>query len=115
MLLLNEPVPVPLLAMESDVVGFAFALHTTPRAVTLEFPSEITFPPESAPVCVMPVTVTSVTVGTVTVGGVTVFWPPPPPPQPETTVNRKARNMNRENTPDPDVIVYPRLDSNDWT
>ena len=46
MLLLNVPVPVPSLVFEvSAMVGFGEVLQTTPRAVTAEPPSALTFPP----------------------------------------------------------------------
>jgi len=48
MLLANDPVPAPSLVFESAVVGFDKVLQHTPRAVTDEPPSEVTFPPDAA-------------------------------------------------------------------
>jgi hypothetical protein len=47
-LLINDPVPAASLVFESAVIGFVDVLQHTPRAVTDEPPSEVTFPPEVA-------------------------------------------------------------------
>ena len=45
----NVPVPVPFdVFVDSDITGVGLVLHTTPRAVTVEPPSALTFPPEVA-------------------------------------------------------------------
>ena len=49
------------------VVGFDDVLQQTPRMVTAAPPSEVTFPPDVAVVCVMLVTSSVVTVGDVIV------------------------------------------------
>jgi hypothetical protein len=66
-LLVNAPVPVPLVVLLSAVVGSAEVLQQTPRAVTLAPPSEVTFPPPDAVVEVIDVIVAVVTVGVVKV------------------------------------------------
>jgi hypothetical protein len=48
MALVNVPVPVPSVVFESVIVGFAAVPQQTPRAVTADVPSEVTFPPEVA-------------------------------------------------------------------
>ena len=61
--LVKTPVPVPSVVLASAVVGFAVVLQHTPRAVTADPPSAVTFPPLAAPVDVIPVTAVVVTVG----------------------------------------------------
>ena len=60
---MNAPVPLPSVVLLSAVVGLADVLQQTPRAVTADPPSEVTFPPLDAVVEVMPVTAVVVTVG----------------------------------------------------
>ena len=66
-LLVNVPVPVPSAVLLSEVVGLAEVLQQTPLAVTLDPPSEVTFPPPDAVVEVMEVIVAVVKVGVVKV------------------------------------------------
>jgi hypothetical protein len=73
-LLVNEPVSLPLVVLLSAVVGLAEVLQHTPRAVTLSPPSEVTLPPPDAVVEVIEVIVAVVTVGVVKV--VNVESPP---------------------------------------
>ena len=61
--LLNVPVPVPLLVVLLAVVGFWTVPYATPLAVTMAPPSEVTLPPVVAPVDVMPVANVVITVG----------------------------------------------------
>ena len=61
--LVNTPVPVPSVVLLSAVVGLPAVLQQTPRAVTADPPSELTFPPPEAVVAVMPVTDAVVTIG----------------------------------------------------
>jgi hypothetical protein len=63
----NAPVPVPSVVLLSAVVGLADVLQQTPLAVTLDPPSEVTFPPPDAVVEVIDVIVAVVTVGVVKV------------------------------------------------
>ena len=45
----NVPVPEPFdVFVDSDITGVGLVDHTTPRAVTVEPPSALTFPPEVA-------------------------------------------------------------------
>ena len=47
--LVNDPVPVPLLVfVDSEIVGFIDVDQTTPLAVTVKPPSDVTIPPEVA-------------------------------------------------------------------
>jgi hypothetical protein len=61
MALVKVPVPVPLVVKLLASVGLAVVAQHTPLAVTDEPPSEVTFPPELAEVCVMEVAVVVVT------------------------------------------------------
>ena len=64
MLLGKVPVPVPLLVLVlRAMVGFSNVLHTTPRAVTVAPPLELTVPPLLALVPVMLLTAAVVSVG----------------------------------------------------
>ena len=63
MLLRYEPVPIPLVVCEFDVVGLADVLQHTPLAVTVAPPADVTFPPLTALVDVIDVTAVVVTVG----------------------------------------------------
>ena len=64
MLLGKVPVPVPLLVLVlRAMVGSCNVLHTTPRAVTVAPPLELTFPPLLALVPVMLLTAAVVSVG----------------------------------------------------
>ena len=63
MLLLNVPVPVPLVVCASATVGFWEMLQQTPRAVTVLPPSAVTLPPQVAEVVAMLETLFVVTVG----------------------------------------------------
>jgi hypothetical protein len=73
--LVNTPVPLPSVVLASAVVGFAVVLQHTPRAVTADPPSAVTFPPLAAPVDVIPVIAVVVTVATTLV----VVKPTSPP------------------------------------
>ena len=53
MLLVKLPAPVPLLVLLLAVVGFGVVLQHTPLADTVAPPSEVTFPPLVAVVCVI--------------------------------------------------------------
>lgn len=44
MVLVKLPIPVPLAALLSEIVGFGFNPYTTPRAVTGSPPSSVIFP-----------------------------------------------------------------------
>ena len=57
------PGPVPSVVLLAAVVGPVLMLQQTPRAVTSEPPSEVTFPPVAAVVAVILVTDASVTAG----------------------------------------------------
>lgn len=46
--LLKVPVPVPLVVLLADMVGFIAVDQQTPLAVTLAPPSEVIFPPDKA-------------------------------------------------------------------
>ena len=59
--LVKVPVPEPSVVCKPVATGLAVVDQQTPRAVTGEPPSEVTFPPESAPVSEMPVTASVVT------------------------------------------------------
>ena len=61
--LVKLPLAGPLFVLESEVVGFWLVPQQTPLAVTVEPPSEVTFPPLVAELEVMFDTVESVTVG----------------------------------------------------
>ncbi len=56
MLLLNDPVPVPLLVCNPVATGFTAVDQHTPLAVIGEPPSEVILPPEMAVVPVIEVT-----------------------------------------------------------
>ena len=53
MLLVNKPVPDPSVVFEFVIVGLAVVLQHTPRTVTNDPQSEVTFPPETAVVVVI--------------------------------------------------------------
>jgi hypothetical protein len=57
------PGPVPSVVLSAAVVGLLVTLQQTPRAVTSEPPSEVTFPPVAAVVAVILVTDATVTEG----------------------------------------------------
>ena len=59
--LVKVPVPEPFVVWLPVTTGFAVVLQHTPRAVTDEPPSEVTFPPDEAVVVVMEVTAVVVT------------------------------------------------------
>jgi hypothetical protein len=65
MVLANTPDPVPSVVIESGyiVLGLAFVLQHTPRAVIAFPPSEVILPPDTAPVVVLSVTATVVITG----------------------------------------------------
>ena len=63
MLLLNVPVPVPLVVCASATVGFWEVLQQTPRAATVAPPSAVTLPPQVAEVVPTLLTLFVVTVG----------------------------------------------------
>ena len=63
MLLTNTPIPTPSIVWLLVVVGFDEVLQHTPLAVTVDPPSDVTFPPLLAVVCVVLVTAVVVTVG----------------------------------------------------
>ena len=65
MLLVKLPVPLPFVVWLLLTVGFCDVLQHTPRAVTVEPPLEVTFPPQEAVVVEMSLTLLVVTVGTV--------------------------------------------------
>ncbi len=60
---MNTPVPLPSVVLLSAVVGLANVLQQTPRAVTADPASELTFPPLEAVVDVMLKTAAVVTIG----------------------------------------------------
>ena len=78
-LLVKEPVPLPLVVWLLLTVGFCDVLQQTPRAVTVAPPSDVTLPPQVAEVVDIFVTLFVVKVGakqlTVTV---TLAVPVPP-------------------------------------
>ncbi|MBK7479096.1 MAG: hypothetical protein IPI69_04715 [Bacteroidales bacterium] len=59
----NEPVPLPSVVLEPDIVGFAEVPQQTPLAVTSAPPSSVTLPPETAVVVVTPLAAVVVTTG----------------------------------------------------
>jgi hypothetical protein len=61
--LLNVPVPVPLLVVLLAVVGFWTVPYATPLAVTMSPPSEVTLPPVIAPIEVFDVIDVVITAG----------------------------------------------------
>ena len=67
--------PEPLVVWLLLKVGFCEVLQHTPRAVTAEPPSLVTFPPVVADLSVMPLAVVVVTVGA-TADVVNVIWLP---------------------------------------
>ena len=76
----KEPVPVPLLVVLFEMVGFGDVLYTTPRTVTDRPPSSVTFPPLLAPVVVMLLIAVVVTVGIHATDIVPVAFTLPHPP-----------------------------------
>ena len=61
------PVPLPLVVWLVLIVGLWLVLQQTPLAVTVVFPSFVTFPPQVAELDVILLTVEVVTVGSVVV------------------------------------------------
>ena len=62
---MNEPIPVPLTVLvDNETVGDVVVDQTTPLAVTVEPPSDVTVPPEVAVVDDIPEIVVVTTVGT---------------------------------------------------
>ena len=51
--LVKLPIPELLVVLLLEVVGLEDVLQQTPRAVTVELPSDVTFPPLEAGVCVI--------------------------------------------------------------
>ena len=51
--LVKLPIPELLVVLLLEVVGLEDVLQQTPRAVTVELPSDVTFPPLEAVVCVI--------------------------------------------------------------
>jgi hypothetical protein len=72
MLLTNVPGPEPLAVFESLVVGFVDVLQHTPLTVTDAPPSDVTSPPDVAPVEAIAEIAAVVTVGST--GLVVVNW-----------------------------------------
>ena len=62
-LLVKIPVPDASEVVELFIVGPLVVLQQTPRAVTVEPPSEVTFPPDVAVDTVIEVTLVVVTIG----------------------------------------------------
>ena len=62
-MLTKLPVPVPSVVFEPVIVGFAEVPQQTPLAVTSAPPSEVTLPPDFAPVTVMSLIAAVVSVG----------------------------------------------------
>ena len=67
MVMLNEPLPVPLLVLFPFMVGLGEVLQHRPRSVTVALPSDVTLPPHTNVVALIEVTVLVVTVGIVVV------------------------------------------------
>ena len=67
MVMLNEPVPEPLLVLFPFMVGLGEVLQHRPRSVTVALPSDVTLPPHTNVVALIEVTVLVVTVGIVVV------------------------------------------------
>ena len=59
------PNPLPIINLESEIVGFKFDEYTTPLSLTLAPPSEVTFPPNTADVVVIVAADAVVTTGAV--------------------------------------------------
>ena len=80
-MLVNDPVPLPLVVCVLAVVGLPVVFQHTPLAVTVAPPSDVTLPPLAALVEVIDVTDAVVNVGRVTAAKVVNdTWFPYPVP-----------------------------------
>ncbi len=73
-LLVNVPVPVPLVVLKFEIVGFADVAQQTPRTVTDVPPSDVTLPPLVAVVVVIELIGDVVTEGVIATTGVALFF-----------------------------------------